>query len=186
MHLFMKPFHRFLVVGTISLAGALLVAGCASSEVTRSDSPPEAPPVEATEEDWGAAVARAEAATFLLYSDAGFGGDGPYDPNGAVAFYIGNNEWISAGVGFGAPSDRPRPVIQRGLRRGAVQYDFKRHVYLDRDLQQPITLQPVTVIGRDRQMGLSLLRASGEGVTPLRLAADLPPPCTPLRLTGYG
>ena len=141
------------------LTAALLVTGC------RSEAPVE------PEDAWAAAADRAEAATFLGFKDRlGSSPAERYLPGYGVAFYIGNDEWVSAG-------DRRSGEYQYALRQG--ESDFAVVSQLGDDFR------PVQVIGYDAATRISLLEAPGDGVRPLRLATAIPPPCTPLRFAGY-
>ena len=191
--------RRVAVLGTILLAGVLFASGCRSEALPAPESQggatrepvaasPSADPAS-EEPAWGDATARARAATFRVYShvegtyedhydDAGQVVD-YYKPTFGLAFYIGNNEWIGVGS-FGTsppfPPGRPVRPVRYGLRWG-MNPGF--HGVFEHDVR------PVTVIGSDRATGIALLRASGAGVAPLRLASALPPPCTPLVLAVY-
>ncbi len=188
--------RRVAVLGMLALAGVLLTSGCRSEALPAPESQggatrepvaasPSADPAS-EEPAWGDATARARAATFSVYvHEEGLYGDhyddagqvvDYYDPTSVLAFYIGNNEWISVGSFGTSPAFPPGRPVRYGLRWG-VSRGF--HGVLEHDVR------PVTVIGSDRATRIALLRASGAGVAPLRLASALPPPCTPLVLAVY-
>ena len=158
------PCH-FAALGTLALAGVLLTSACQAADP--ADSAATAEPVDS----WAAAAARAEAATFLLFADnlAEWSPHEDYMPARGVAFYIGNDEWITEGD---LGSD-----FQYAIRQGEYKWLPGRSLGDD--------LRPVRVIGYDAATGISLLAASGDGVLPLRWAAAIPPLCTPVRLAGY-
>lgn len=170
--------HRVALLGAVALASTLLVAGCGGRSPPLAPEVSEPPPAS-EDPDWGDVTARARAATFRLYTYEEGRYQDSYDDAGQVvkyyaatfglAFYIGNDEWISTGVA-------PSRDFQHGLWRGIGS---ARHPLRENDLR------PVTPIGYDRATGIGLVRASGEGVLPLPLASALPPPCTRLVLAGY-
>ena len=168
-------------LGAIALAACLLASACQSAAPVEPTTPEVDPaPVEPVapvdpEEAWAAAAARAEAATALVFDHFEHPTGDEY-PTGDgyrakfVAFYIGNDEWITAG-------DWGSGDAQYALRPGASGYRVVGVIGDD--------FRPVRVIGYDAATNISLLAAPGAGVPPLPLAAALPPPCTPLRLAGY-
>lgn len=119
---------------------------------------------------WRKAADRAIAATFLQY----YSGNGThYQVALTVAFYIGNDEWI----GLGCPSFARMDNVY-AIRQGGA-FDTEGYIDIEEGLR------PSPEIGCHPATGIALLRASGAGVPPLRIAEALPRQCTRLLLAGY-
>ena len=124
----------------------------------------------ASPQAWREAADRASLATFRVWVDPEH--TDWYEPTPFMAVHLGNDEWIAAG--------RAPPGVPLALA--------PRHV----STSQKFTLgfpdmgfRSATVIGYDEPTGLSLLRATGEDVPSLALAASRPALCAPLLLAGY-
>ncbi len=182
---------RFVILGTLALAGVLLASGCGSASVPEPVGEPPSPeetlseisPEEAfsramaaareagdCEPGFTAATERALAAVRLVY----FGVETAQEEIGradfpqVLAFYIGDDEWVSTAWldHHEITLAQPDPTATRR------KPDWE-------------TARPATLIGRDARTGLALLRADGTGVPPLRVAAGAPQVGDRLRAVGY-
>ena len=122
---------------------------------------------------------RAQAATLAARATTiltGFADDGGPDGAMGLAFYVGENEWVTAAANV--MDDHDRRIVH------AIHLESERRPAYP---AYGVRYDPVRLIGIDAATGLALLLSSrdAEGWEPLRVAATTPLPEEPLLAAGY-